>query len=37
VIADREYEIGIHEGIVGNVRQVFLHHSEIFPSPYAAM
>lgn len=37
VIADREYEIGIHEGIVGKVRQVFLHHSEIFPSPYAAM
>lgn len=34
VIADKDYEIGVHEGVVGNVRQVFLHNSEIYPIPY---
>ena len=34
VVADREYEIGVNEGVVGNVKQVFLHHSEVFPLPY---
>ena len=34
VVADKEYEIGVNEANVGGVLQVFLHHSEIFPSPY---
>lgn len=35
VTADTKFTLGVHEGIVGGVRVVFLHHSEIFPSPYA--
>lgn len=35
VSLDRQYTLGVHEGIVGNVRVVFLHHSDIFPMPYA--
>ena len=34
VLADREYVIGVHEGVVGKVKQVFLHNSDIFPIPY---
>lgn len=26
--------LGVHEGFVNNVRVIFLHNSEIFPSPY---
>lgn len=32
---DKIYELGVHEGVVGGVRVVFLHHSEIFPAPYS--
>jgi len=35
VTSDAKYTLGVHEGIVGNVKVVFLHHSEIYPSPYA--
>lgn len=34
VILDQKYVLGVHEGTVGNVRVVFLHNHEIFPTPY---
>ena len=27
--------LGVHMGVVDGVKVVFLHHTEIFPSPYA--
>lgn len=35
VQADSKFTLGVHEGVVGGVKVVFLHHSEIFPQPYA--
>lgn len=32
---DQQYTLGVHEGIVGNVKVMFLHHSDIFPLPYS--
>lgn len=26
--------MGVHEGSVGGVNLAFLHHTDIFPSPY---
>ena len=34
VNVDVKITIGIHEGSVGGVKLVFLHHAEIFPQPY---
>ena len=34
VTVDSRLTLGVHEGKVGGVKLVFLHHSEIFPSPY---
>jgi len=34
VNTDVKITIGVHEGSVGGVKLVFLHHAEIFPSPY---
>ena len=34
VTIDSKVTLGVHEGTVGGVKLVFLHHSEIFPSPY---
>lgn len=34
VSVDCKITLGVHEGKVGGVKLVFLHHSEIFPSPY---
>ena len=28
------FVLGVHEGLYNNVHVVFLHHSQIFPSPY---
>ena len=27
-------ELGVHEGVVKGVKLVFLHHGDVFPSPY---
>ena len=37
VQADATFSIGVHEGSVSNVKLVFLHHAEIFPSVYPAL
>jgi starch synthase len=31
---DQQYTLGVHEGIVGGVKVMFLHHADIFPTPY---
>ena len=28
------YNVGVHEGVVNGVNLIFLHHAQIFPSPY---
>ena len=37
VTTDCKSTIGVHEGTVSGVKLVFLHHSELFPSPYPDM
>jgi len=32
---DYKYTLGVHEGEVNGVKIIFLHNSEIFPSPYS--
>ena len=34
VQVDCKISLGVHEGSVGGVKLVFLHHAEIFPKPY---
>jgi starch synthase len=34
VISDFKFTLGVHEGVVGGVRQVFLHNHELWPAPY---
>lgn len=33
-VADTWFELGIHSAIVNKVNIIFLHHADLFPSPY---
>ena len=35
VTLDSKITLGVHEGVVGNVKVVFLHNSDYFPTAYA--